>query len=355
MNNENKNLIMLNLVLTALILVGLVISGFSFTKGETGSKDIYKSLLSKLEKHEELTNYSELYPRITRLDQPSIEQLVANELNFYENASEGDYLLEYLGMIVIYDSEKDKIISFFEQERIPDEMVNKLFAHEEAANHMNRAGEAVITKLDDQFLNTAKENNATFFQTARNGDYLFEWDDLTLVYNYEGDVIVNFLTREALPADFGQKLFAHPEVADHVGTDPTITRIDDQFLETMRENSQEFFNSANIGDYLLEWSDLAVIYDYATDSLVNILRPQQAPADLLTKLTSQPGLESYATETPRVSIVTADVLPQLLEQFPNIYTNAEAGNYVVRYADKLVIFDYNSNAVVDSFDLVAQE
>lgn len=352
MDTERK-LLITNLILTIIILVVLVVGGLIYTKDLTfEERDIFEAMVSQLDKHPELENYTGFYPRITRLNQVTINTLLANNLTFYQNAKEGDYLLEYLGMTVIYDFDKDKIVNLFEQERAPDDLDDKLFAHPEAADHQDVVQLARITKLDDQFLSTAKANNATFFDNARSGDYLFEWDDLVLIYDYENDRIVNFFTREQLPQDFALKLFAHPEVQDHSGVNPTVTILDQQFLDTMRENNATFFDNAKVGDYLVEWQDLVVIYDYDNNVIINSLIPQQAPADLLIKVTAHEGLETYTAETPRVSIVTEDVLPQLLEQFPNIYANAQAGNYVIRYTDKLIIYDYENDFVVDSFDLV---
>jgi len=354
MMDTDRKLLVTNLVLTIVIMAMLVVGGLKYTGAVTfEKKDAYGILVSQLDKHPELENYQGFYPRISMLDQVSISTLLANNLTFYLDAKEGDYLLEYPGMTMIYDFKKDNIVNFFEQERAPEDLGDKMFAHEEAADHAN-IPILGMTKLDDVFLNTAKANNATFFQNARSGDYMVEWDDLVLIYDYVNDRVVNFFTRESLPADFGQKLFAHPEVADHQGVNPVITKIDQQLLETMLANNAVFFDNAKVGDYLLEWQNLAAIYDYNNDVIINLLRPQQAPADLLVKLAAHEGLEAYAAETPRVSIITADALPQLLQQFPNIYANSQVGNYVLRYADKLVIYDYDSDVVIDSFDLVPE-
>lgn len=271
MFDTERKLLIVNLIITILVLIGVVFMFFGRTS-VTESEDVFDSLIQKLSEHEELSNYAEVYPRITRLDQASINLLLVNNLTFYQDAEEGNYLLEYVG--------------------------------------------------------------------------------LTLIYDYENNEIVNVLSSQVLPPDFSQRLFAHAEVQDHREQDADLTLITEDSLVTARQNNPDFFENAEAGYYLLQWQDLSILYNYEDDVILNLFRLQLAPADLLAKLTAHPELNDYANQVPRVSIVTEDVLPELQEQFPNIYANAYAGNFVLRFDDKLVLYDYENDVLVANFDLV---
>lgn len=357
MDDVELKLLTANLVLTIIIaVVGIyyavqTTSPVQIQLGKTN--DIYEPLLSKLDKHSEVAAYKGLYPGVVRITQNDLQFAKQNNLTFFNSAKEGDYFLTYPGMNLVYDFKADKIVNIFEQPKAPADLTTKLLAHPETADHANAAAPRV-TRLDDQVLSAARANNQQFFALARSGDYLFEWNDLTLIYDYNNDKIINLFRRLVVPNDFVAKLMVHAEVASHANENPTITQLDDATIQQGKTATPQFFGNSKAGDYLLQWADLVVIYDYPQDKIVATFVPQTAPSDFLQKLTAHPELKNYESETPRLSIITADALPQLLQQFPNIYKNAKAGEYVVRYSDRLVIYDYENDTIVDIFTLQPQ-
>jgi len=301
--------------------------------------------------HSELNDYKNLSPTITRISALDLLFAKQNNLTFYENAKEGDLLLNYPGMSVLYNLKQDKIINYFEQAKAPADLLTKLDAHPETADRVN-AQVPTVTKLDDQILNAALANNQQFFAPARSGDYLLEWDDLVVLYDYNNDKVINFFKRLSLPQDFGQKLMAHNEVSSYANQNlSSVNILDATLIEQGKTANPQLFNNAKAGDYLLQWPDLFVVYDYKNDKIVSTFTPAKAPADFLQKLLVHPELKEFATETPRVSIITQDALPQLKEQFSNIYQNAKAGDYVVRFDSLLVIYNYDTDKLVDMFNL----
>ena len=353
MDDNERKLLFVNVVLTALILVVGIYYAVQTTApvhlNIGGGSDIFKPLLSSINQHPEVKDYTNATPTVAKISDADLQFAKQNNITFFDNAKAGDYLLTYPGMQLVYDIDNDKVVNYFEQARAPADLLQKLYAHPEAANYTQTV--PTVTKLDDQVLNAAKANNQQFFDLARSGDYLLEWADYVMLYDYNNDRVINTAPRVQLPADFVQKLTAHPETSGYANQNPTITQLTaDQIAQGKQANAQLFAN-AKAGDYLLQWADLVLIYDYNADKIVATFKPQTAPADFLTKLTAHTELSSYAGETPRVSIITQDALPQLKQQFPNLYSNAKAGDYVVRYTGKLVIYNYESNKIVDIFDL----
>ncbi len=352
-DSQERKLLLINVILTiVLVLMGVyyvvqVKSPVQVSLG--GTDDIYKPLMDKLSKHSELADYSTANPVIAKITQADLTFASQNNLSFFNNAKAGDYLLNYVGMQLIYDFKQDKIVNVLEQPKAPTDLLPKLFAHKEVADHNTQVPQA--TKLDDNILNAARANNQDFFARARSGDYFLEWSDLIVLYDYNNDVIVNLQKRFQLPTDFVTKLLAHTELASHSNENPTITLLDQAAIDQGKTANAEFFASAKSGQYLLQWTDLFIVFDYETDKIVSMFQPERAPDDFLPKLTAHSEMAGYVSQVPRISRISASVLPQLKEQFANIYANAKADDYVVRYNDRLVIYDYAADKIVDMFSL----
>ena len=47
-------------------------------------------------------------------------------------------------------------------------------------------------------------------------------------------------------------------------------------------------------------------------------------------------------------------LASLKQQFPNVYSNAKTGDYLLRFPTGLVVFDYNQDKVVTAVPLQQQ-
>jgi len=203
MANTDKKLVMANLVLTGVILVMVAAYVIDFKlPGGKGSGDIFDQLTAKLDAHSELSKYKGAFPTVAKITQADLEFARQNNPEFFKDAKVGDYFLTYPGLILIYDYESGRIVNMVEQEMAPEDLVAKLLAHAELEGYAN-ASVPLITRLDDQTLSAAQANNPAFFGQARSGDYLVDWNDLSVIYDYGNDRIVNFAAKLVIPDDFG--------------------------------------------------------------------------------------------------------------------------------------------------------
>ena len=81
------------------------------------------------------------------------------------------------------------------------------------------------------------------------------------------------------------------------------------------------------------------------------LRQAQLPADFLAKLNAHPELAGLENEQPVGGQLDQASLGTLRQQFPNVYANAKVGDFLLRYSTRLIIYDYNSDAIVNAVDL----
>ena len=159
-------------------------------------------------------------------------------------------------------------------------------------------------------------------------------------------------------SDFLSKLTSHAEMAALVGIIPlNIVEINNDNIANLRIQISGLDNSF-IGDFIVQYQDRIVVYDYDDDEIkanLNLqqqqLQQEQLPADFFTKLNVHPELQGLENEQPIGGQIDQATLSTLQQQFPDVYANAKVGDFLLRYTTKLVIYDYNQDAVVNAVDL----
>jgi len=156
--------------------------------------------------------------------------------------------------------------------------------------------------------------------------------------------------------DFLAKLTAHPEMKNYVGVAPlNIIQVNNNNLANLQAQINGL-DSSYIGSFIIQYTDAIVIYDYNNDIIkgnVNLQQPQQAalPGDLFTKLYKHPELQGLENEQPIVGQFDENSLNTLKQQFPDVYANAKVNDYLLRYQTRLIVYDYNADAIVNALAL----
>lgn len=156
--------------------------------------------------------------------------------------------------------------------------------------------------------------------------------------------------------DFLKKLTSHAEMKAYVGIAP---------LNIIQINNNNFANLQSqisgldvtfIGNFIVQYADRIVIYNYDEDQvrgIVSFQQPQQGqlPADFSSKLNKHPELQGLQSEQPIGGQIDAASLETLRQQFPEVYKDAKIGDFLLRYSTRLVIYDYNADRIVNAVDL----
>lgn len=156
--------------------------------------------------------------------------------------------------------------------------------------------------------------------------------------------------------EFLKKLTAHPEMKAYVGIAP---------LNMVQINSNNFANLQSqisgmdisyIGNYIVQYTDRIVVYDFENDKLrgnVGIQQPQQGnlPNDFFTKLNSHAEVKGLQNEQPVGGQLDQASLDTLKQQFPDVYANAKVGDFLLRYKTKLIIYDFANDKIVNAVNL----
>lgn len=155
--------------------------------------------------------------------------------------------------------------------------------------------------------------------------------------------------------DLLKKLTAHNEMKSHVGVSPlNIVQITNENIGNLQAQINGL-NTSYIGSFIVQYTDRIVIYDYQNDMLrgnVNLQQPQaQLPADFFAKLNNHPELQGLQSQQPVGGQIDANSLATLKQQFPDVYANAKAGDFLLRYQTKLIIYDYNADKIVNVVNL----
>jgi len=111
------------------------------------------------------------------------------------------------------------------------------------------------------------------------GDFLVQYTNAIVIYDYNDNEIkgtVNLQQPEQgqLPADFYNKLNAHPELQGLGNEQPTGGQMDEASLNTLKQQFPDVYANAKVGDFLLRYSTRLIIYDYNADRIVNAVNLQ---------------------------------------------------------------------------------
>jgi len=110
--------------------------------------------------------------------------------------------------------------------------------------------------------------------TSYIGSFLIQYSDAIVLYDYDNDVMRGVVSLQqpqqaALPGDFFTKLNVHPELAGLANEQPIGGEIDAASLDTLSQQFPNVYADAKVGDFLLRYSTILVIYDYNADVIVN--------------------------------------------------------------------------------------
>lgn len=169
--------------------------------------------------------------------------------------------------------------------------------------------------------------------------------------------IKNIIAPKTINAnDFLQKLVSHSEMKSYVGVAPlNIIQINSNNFANLRAQINGL-DQSYIGSFIVQYNDRIVIYDYDKDKIigtVSLQQPQQSqlPADFFTKLNKHSELKGLQNQQPIGGQLDASSLGTLKQQFPDVYANAKAGDFLLRYQTKLIIYDYAQDRIVNSVAL----
>jgi len=155
--------------------------------------------------------------------------------------------------------------------------------------------------------------------------------------------------------EFLGKLTAHSELTDYKDITPVnVVQITNNNIANLQSQIQGL-DISYLGSYLVQYNDRIIIYDFEKDQIaanIQLQAPQaQLPADFFEKLAKHAELQGVETEAPTGGIIDEASLTSLRQQFPDVYQNANAGDYILRYSDRLIIFNYERNEVIGAFQL----
>jgi len=93
------------------------------------------------------------------------------------------------------------------------------------------------------------------------------------------------------------------------------------------------------------------LYDYDNDQItgnVQVQQSQEMPQDFFQKLYTHPEVSDLNGQTPiGGGVLDAESLNSLKQQLPTVYADAKVGDFLLRYDTKLVIYDYQSDNLVN--------
>ncbi|GAG06191.1 unnamed protein product, partial [marine sediment metagenome] len=105
-------------------------------------------------------------------------------------------------------------------------------------------------------------------------------------------------------------------------------------------------DETQIGNYIISYQDLVILYDYTKDLVVDSIRFEFVPQDLLLKLTAHEEMEEYRDVRPlNIIVVKQDNLQTLQQQIGGL-DESYIGSYIISYTEKIVIYDYINDKVL---------
>lgn len=193
-----------------------------------------------------------------------------------------------------------------------------------------------------------------FFAEAKVGDYLVEYVGASIIYRPGSDKVVNIEELSTIPNDFFQKLYGHEQLESLQGIQPNVIIINSNNFDGLKEQILGL-DDTYLGDYLLNYQSVLVIYNYESDQVKSIIPLTQTQAqpttDFYTKLLKHTEMQGYENDIPQGGRIDEKSLSELKAAYPDVYKNAVVGDYLVRYTDKLVIYDFENDVIKDTFTI----
>ena len=158
-----------------------------------------------------------------------------------------------------------------------NDFLKKLTSHPEMKPYVGTAPLNMIQINSNNFANL--QSQITGLDSSYIGNFLIQYNDRIVVYDYDKDQIrgsVNLQRPQQgqLPPDFSTKLSKHPELQGLQNEQPIGGQMDEQSLNTLRQQFPEVYKDAKVGDFLLRYKTRLIIYDYNADRIVNAVNLQ---------------------------------------------------------------------------------
>jgi hypothetical protein len=268
--------------------------------------DPYAALETSL-KSGELASYSSEKPRISYITADVLNQTKASNLSLFKDAKIGDLFLEFNEAAVVYDIKESKVVAQAWLNFMSEESYEKLKAHKELSAYQNITpqiniiNEDMIPALQQVNQNITSKNAGMFIVAYQDKVYVYDRqkDEFALIFDtpaqtqqssqqlqqaqsqQQGQVPatqqatqqqnqISFDTN--IPADFFTKALNHPEMKGLENSSPIGGRVTQQAFVQLTNYYPNIANSTQIGDFLLQYQDRIIIYDYQNDRIKAVLK-----------------------------------------------------------------------------------
>jgi hypothetical protein len=153
-----------------------------------------------------------------------------------------------------------------------NDFLAKLTAHPEASAYVGVSPLNIIQVNNNNLANLQAQING--LDTSYVGSFIVQYTDSIVVYDYSNDAVRGSVALQqpqqaALPGDFFIKLNVHPQLAGLESEQPIGGQLDANSLSTLQQQFPEVYANAKVGDFLLRYTTLLIIYDYNADVIVN--------------------------------------------------------------------------------------
>jgi len=153
-----------------------------------------------------------------------------------------------------------------------NDFLAKLTANPEASAYVGVSPLNIIQINNNNLANLQTQING--LDTSFLGSFVVQYSDAIVIYDYGNNVVRGAVSLQqpqqaALPGDFFTRLNAHAELVGLENEQPIGGQIDQPSLDTLRQQFPNVYANAKVGDFLLRYSTILVIYDYNADVIVN--------------------------------------------------------------------------------------
>lgn len=171
--------------------------------------------------------------------------------------------------------------------------------------------------------------------------------------------VQKFLEPSRIDIDqFVKRLSGHDELSAYEGVTPlNIIQVTQDNLPALQSQIQGL-NVNFLGRFLVQYPDAIIVYDYHDNEVISVVSfdgGQDMPDDFFQKLYAHPEVQGLEGLQPVGGILDPQTLSALQNQFPGAYEDVEAGHYLLRYPQVIVIFDYENDAIVAIIPLQESE
>ncbi|MFH1054229.1 MAG: hypothetical protein V1740_07460 [Candidatus Woesearchaeota archaeon] len=300
-----SNLISIILLIIIIILLFSGRTGVMDGKGKIdgGETDVYSVLWEDLSQFKELKDYAEEKPRITFLSDDIASSLKVSDPNFFGKAQEGNLVLEFSNRTVLYDPVNKSIVNSLDFDVIPDDFFEKISAHTELSDYLDQTPQVI--KINDITLPNLQNQIPQLNQNYL-GKYMLNFDDKIFIYDYLNDAVYLVIEKSTLqpnqtgiqssqqqlpqntqqspqsqpqqllldqnvPLDLLQKLLTHPEMKGLEATTPVGGRITQESYVQLQTFQPQIAEIAKINDFLIQYPDRLIIYNYENDEIKNTI------------------------------------------------------------------------------------